>query len=296
MRMTKKIILPVLILFISISINSFGQRGQRIGYVDLDYILDQFPEYEEAQQKLNLKIKEWQTILDRKRSEIEKMKLDLNNEKALLTEDLIKDREEDIAILEDEYKKTEDGFFAADGDLFFYRKMLVKPLQDQVFNAVQEIGKARNYEIIFDKSSDIMMLYTNDKADLSDVVLRSMNRISKNEQRKKQQAARNAPKTGGATATAAGSSTITDDMTPEQKAAIEKREAARQEQLDKAEKAKQERLKKREAQQAEIERKRQERLAEREAVRQQLEQNKAKSAQEKAEKEAAKAAEESEQE
>ena len=103
------------------SSTSFAQRGQKIGYVDLEYILENIPEYAQAQNQLNQKVVTWQQKLDKLKGEIETMKIDLSNEKALLTEDLIAEREEDIDIVEEEFKKTEMAYFSSDGDLFFYR-------------------------------------------------------------------------------------------------------------------------------------------------------------------------------
>lgn len=280
--MNKNVFLFIALVLLSIQVG-FSQRDvQKIGYIDLEYILSQIPEYSVAQGKLDLKVKEWNKNLDKLKKEIETMKVDLNNEKALLTEDLIEDRLEDIAILEEEFKKTEMGYYAVDGDLFFYRKLLVKPIQDQVYNAVQEIGKARRFEIIFDKSSEIIMLYTSEKADISDLVLRSILRTVKTEDRKKELEERKKKTRSTGTAAAA---TTTRELTPEEQKAVEEREAARKEALSKADKAREDRLKKREEQKAEIERLRQERLKEREELRKQLEENKAKSAEQKAQKE-----------
>merc|ERR1711916_274129 len=134
--MIKKVLLIVVFSLFVIN-TSNAQRGQKIGYVDLEYILENIPEYQQAQTQLNQKVQVWQRKLDGLKGEIETMKIDLSNEKALLTDDLIEERLEDIAIVEEELKRTEMAYFSADGDLFFYRKILVKPIQDQVYSAVQ---------------------------------------------------------------------------------------------------------------------------------------------------------------
>ena len=141
---------------------------------------------------------------------------------------------------------------------------MVKPIQDQVYNAVQEIGKARGYEIIFDKSSDLIMLYTNSKADISDLVLKSILRTEKTN-------ARNAKTKKSNTST---TPVPTRELTEEEKNALADREAKRQEALSKSEKAKSDRAKKRAAQKAEIEKNRLERLKKKEEVRNQLKENK----------------------
>jgi len=247
--MTKKVLLTFFIALF-IGFNSTAQRNQqRIGYVDLAYILENIPEYQQAQNQLDQKVIVWQGKLDKLKSEIETMKINLANERALLTDALIEERLEDIAIVEEELKKTEMAYFSSDGDLFFYRKLLVKPIQDQVYSAVQEIGKARGFDIIFDKSSDIIMLYTNKKADISDLVLKSIVRAEKTKERNAKTKSKNSD-----------SPEVTRELTEEEKAALAEREAKRQAALDKAEQAKLDRAKKREAQKAEIEKKRQERL------------------------------------
>lgn len=260
--MIKKVLLTFVVLC-CLSSSTFAQRGgQKIGYVDLEYILENIPEYAQAQNQLDQKVIKWQQKLDKLKKEIETMKIDLSNEKALLTDDLIEERLEDIAIVEQEFKKTEMAYFSSDGDLFFYRKLLVKPIQDQVYNAVQEIGQARGYEIIFDKSSDLIMLYTSKKADISELVLKSILRTEKVNERNKKTNSADTPQTR--------------ELTEEEQKAVDERDAKRQAALDKADKAKTDRAKKREDQKAEIEKKRLERLKQREDARQQLKDNKEK--------------------
>lgn len=260
--MIKKVLLTSIIILL-VSTTSFAQRGQKIGYVDLEYILEKIPEYAQAQNQLNQKVVKWQQKLDKLKAEIETMKIDLSNEKALLTDALIEEREEDITIVEEEFKKTEMAYFSSDGDLFFYRKLLVKPIQDQVYNAVQEIGKARGYEIIFDKSSDLIMLYTSKKADISDLVLKSILRTEKTKDRNEKVKKRNAE----------AATPVTRELTEEEQKIVDEREAKRAAAVKKSDDAKSERLKKREAQKAEIERKRLKRLKKKEEVRDQLKKN-----------------------
>jgi Skp family chaperone for outer membrane proteins len=171
----------LIIILIFISCNSFAQKGQRIAYVDMNYILENIPAYIEAQSRLDAKVKGWQLKLDVLSNEINSLKTDLSNEKPLLTNELIVEREEDILIKEKELKRLQLAFFGPTGDLFQLRKQLAKPVQDQVYNAIQEISKTKRYDVVFDKSSDLIMLYTNSKFDISELVL---NRIVKNRKRK----------------------------------------------------------------------------------------------------------------
>ena len=170
--MIKKISLLVVLFIVQIS---FAQKAQKVGYVDRTFILENIPEYVTAQSKLDKKIQTWNAKLDKQKNEIEAMKLSLSNEKALLTSDLIAERQEDIEIKQTEHKKLKEAYFGVSGDLFLLKKQLVKPIQDQIFNAIQEISVSKKYDIIFDKSSnDMVMLYNNPKYDVSELVLRKI--------------------------------------------------------------------------------------------------------------------------
>jgi len=170
--MTIKRVLFILIIFISFS--SFAQKAQRIGYIDMNYILENIPEYQEAQAGIDSKVQTWQKKLDVLINEIETQKTDLSNEKALLTEELIKERQEDIEIKEKELRRLQIAYFGPTGDLFQLRKQFAKPVQDQVYNAIQEIAQRKQYDFVLDKSSDLILLYSNDKFDISELVLNSI--------------------------------------------------------------------------------------------------------------------------
>lgn len=152
-----------------------AQKPQKIGYIDREYILENVPAYKSAQSKLDAKISQWNSSLNQLKNKIDGMRLTLSNEKALLTPDLILEREEDIAFQEEAFKQKQEDLFGTSGDLFMLRKQLVKPIQDLIFNAVQEIVKSKKYDIIFDKSSnDMVMLYSNPKYDVSELVLQKI--------------------------------------------------------------------------------------------------------------------------
>lgn len=161
-------------LAVIISTLVLAQKPQRIGYIDMEYILENVPEYIDAQSRLNVKVAAWQQKLDGIKREIEIMKTDLSNEKPLLTAELISEREEDIQIKEEDLRKLQTAYFGSKGDLYLLRKQLVKPVQDQIYNAVQNIAVRKKYDIVLDKSSDLIMLYANKKFDVSDLVLNSI--------------------------------------------------------------------------------------------------------------------------
>jgi Skp family chaperone for outer membrane proteins len=151
-----------------------AQKPQRVAYIDMNYILENIPKYQNAQSQLNSKVKKWQEKLDELSAEIDQLKTDLSNEKPLLTSELIREREEDIDIKEQELKRLQQAYFGPTGDLFQLRKQLATPVQDQVYNAIQDISKKKRYDFVFDRSSDLIMLYSNPKFDISELVLNSI--------------------------------------------------------------------------------------------------------------------------
>src|SRR5690606_1726147 len=112
-------------------------------------------------------------------AEIDRMKMDLRAEKVLLTDELVAEREEEIQILEKEMLDYQQNRFGPQGDLVLQKQRLIQPIQDQVFNEVQKIGANKNYDFIFDKSADVVMLYSEKRHDISDLVLRGISRTRK---------------------------------------------------------------------------------------------------------------------
>ena len=110
------------------------------------------------------------------------MKLDLANERVLLTKELIDERDEEVKFKEDEMLDYQQARFGPGGDLLIQKRQLIQPIQDQVFNIVQEIAVNKKYDFIFDKSADVVMLFAAERNDISDIVLRSINRAAKRTQ------------------------------------------------------------------------------------------------------------------
>lgn len=187
--------LTLIFLFIGLSANA-QQQLQRIGFVDIEYVLEKIPSYTNAQKKLDGETTTWKKNLDKMYLRLNTMKEEFLNEKPLLTEDLIKEREYEIRNYEEEIVKTENTYFGVEGKLFQLRQQLVAPYQDLVFNAVQTIAKLRKYDMIFEKSSSIVMLYTNNNYDISELVLKyiqkSKKEIEKEEAEIKKQIAKEA--------------------------------------------------------------------------------------------------------
>lgn len=170
--------LTLLLLFIGLSA-AHAQRGTRIAYVDMDYILQNVPEYQQASQMLDERVNEWKAEIDQKFSEIEIQKEALEKEKVFLTPQLIKEKQEEIHFVEQQIIEYQQKRFGPGGDLEIQKKQLVQPVQDQVFTAVQDIALRRQYDLVLDKSSDITMLYSAKKYDISDLILRIIKRNAK---------------------------------------------------------------------------------------------------------------------
>ena len=165
-----------------------AQKTTKIGYIDMEYILEKVPEYAEAKNQLELKANTWKQEIETKKNDIKKLKDALASEKVLLTKELINDKEEEINVLEKEMLDYQQKRFGPQGDLMIQKSALVKPIQDQVFNIVQDIAVQRKYDFIFDKSSDLTMLFTAERFDISDFVLKALERAGKKvELSKKQQ-------------------------------------------------------------------------------------------------------------
>ena len=173
---TNVLLVLILLLF---STYAFGQRGVRIAYVDMEYILENVEEYRDASELLEGKVQKWKVEIEQKQSAVEQMKKDLMAEKVLLTDELISEREEEIQIFEKEMFEYQQDRFGPQGDLVWQKRQLIKPIQDQVFNEVQKIGVNKKYDFIFDKSADVVMLYSEKRHDISDQILRGIARTRK---------------------------------------------------------------------------------------------------------------------
>ncbi len=148
--------------------------AQKYAFVDTDFILGKLPSYVAAQEQLDKFSQKYQKELETLHAELDQIYKDYQAEVVLLSQDMKKKREEQIVNKEKEYKKLQRQYFGPEGDLAKKRETLVKPIQDDVFNAVQSIAEQGAYSIIFDKAGSMTMIYTNPKYDLSDQVLQKL--------------------------------------------------------------------------------------------------------------------------
>ena len=160
-----------LLLIITFSLPTFSQKN---AYVDTEYILSKIPAYENAQNKLDEISKEWQKEIENKYKEVEQKYKEYQTESALLSAEMKSQREDEIINLEQEANELKDKYFGNEGELYNKRKELVKPIQDEVYNAIKEIATEGNYGFIFDKSADMSLIYTDPKYDISDDILKKL--------------------------------------------------------------------------------------------------------------------------
>mgnify|MGYP002628848510 CR=1 FL=1 len=163
----KKITLTFIGLIFAITL----VQAQKFAYVDTRYILDNIPEYAEAQAQIEELSIQWQKKIEDKFAEVEKMYDNYQAQSVLLPEEMKAKKEQEIVDLEKEAKDLQRKYFGKDGDLFKKRQELVKPIQEKIYNAIQQIAEDYNYALIFDKSGSLTIMFSNPKYDISDDVL-----------------------------------------------------------------------------------------------------------------------------
>ena len=162
----KKILLLLAISFLTLSI-----QAQKFAYVDTDYILNKIPDFKQAQDKLDGLSADWQKEIENKYADVEQMYRAYQQEQVLLTDDMKEKREDAIIKKENDAKNLQKKYFGTEGDLYLKRQELIKPIQDKIYDAIQQLASDNKYAIVFDSSSDLIMLYKNNNYDKSEKVL-----------------------------------------------------------------------------------------------------------------------------
>ena len=175
-----------IITTILFSILVYGQRGTKVGYIDMAYILGTVDEYNKASDLLDKNIENWKKEIEIKKLELEQIKDQLNTERIILTPELIKDRELEIQDFASEIIRLQEKRFGPNGDMIIKRSKLMQPLQDQVMSIVKQVAEESKYDFIFDRSSTASMLYSVKNYDISDLVIKRINRQQKIQKRKDQ--------------------------------------------------------------------------------------------------------------
>ena len=171
----KRILLILAVSFLAVS----TIQAQKFAYVDTDYILNNIPEFNQAQDKLDEIAKQWQEEIEAIYAEVDKMYRDYQTQEVLLTDEMKTKRENAIIAKEKSAKDLQRKRFGPDADLYAKRQELIKPLQDKVYDAIQQLAANSKYAVIFDSSSDLIMLYANPNLDKSDKILENMGYLGK---------------------------------------------------------------------------------------------------------------------
>jgi len=188
----------IISLFVMMFIAGFS-FGQKYAYVDTEYILTNIPEYTDAQDYLDDLATEWQKEIEEKFAEIDKLYKDYQAEAILLPEEIKTQKENEIIQKEKEAKDLQKKRFGKDGDLFKKRVELVEPIQEKVYNAIEEIATTRNYAFIFDKGSGSTILFADAKLDLSDDVLDEIGSVMQTVRREDRKRSTYQPKSSSTT-------------------------------------------------------------------------------------------------
>lgn len=159
------------IVFLMVSTMAWAQRN---AYVDTEYILGNIPEYADAQQQLDDLSAQWQREIEKQYQGIDQLYKEFQADAALMPEEMKKQREEEIIQREKEVKQLQRTRFGQNGDLYKKRQELIKPIQEKIYNAIEEIATDKNYAFVFDKASNAKMLFADTRYDISDQVLETM--------------------------------------------------------------------------------------------------------------------------
>ena len=149
-------------------------NAQKVAVIDMDYILKAIPQYESANDQLNQLSAKWQKEVETIQTEVQTMYKNYQTELVFLTPEMKKQRENDIIAKERQVNEKKKQYFGAEGELFKKRNALIKPIQDEIYNAIQELSNTKKYDLIIDKNSNIGIIFASPKIDISDEVLSVM--------------------------------------------------------------------------------------------------------------------------
>ncbi len=155
-------------LFIAFALNC---NAQKIVFVDTEYILKNIPAYESANEQLSTLSKKYETEIKEKMQEVEDLYETYRTESVFLTSEMKIKKENEIIEKEQLAKKLQQSYFGENGEFYKQREALVKPIQDQIYNAIVAIAKEKSYSAVLDKSSNIGLMYNDSNLDISDQIL-----------------------------------------------------------------------------------------------------------------------------
>ena len=165
----------LIILFAAVLVCGTGfAKDQSIAYLDMSYILKNLPQYEQANEQLTMLSKRWQKEVDAAQQEARVMATNYQTEQIFLSETMRTEREQEIVKKEQEVLELKRKYFGQDGELYKKREALIKPIQDEIYNAIQDLASEKRIDIVKDRSSDPALIYMSSKLDISDQVLHKL--------------------------------------------------------------------------------------------------------------------------
>ena len=174
------------LVYLILSTFCSAQKGVRIAYIDFNEIIEKIGDFKEATKNLEQKAENWNKEIEIKKMQLKSMEDQLNSEKFLLTSELIKDRQEELDIYRNEIFTLQNKYFGINGNYINQKNKLMKPIQDRVLSVVREIAIEKKFDFVFDRSSDLIMLYSQKNYDISELVLRKINNQEKIKNRKEE--------------------------------------------------------------------------------------------------------------
>lgn len=198
MKALKTLILTALICGGIMTANAQLGGGQKIVYVDSEYIMENIPEYGDAQEELNALSAKWQKEVKAIYDKVSEMYSKYQTEMLLLSEDQKRSREQAIIDKEQEAKNLQMQYFGSEGQLYQKRTELIQPIQEKVYTAMKEVAQSKNYAFILDLASGTSVLYASDKNDISDDVLDQLGNVMQTVRRESRRKSSASP-TGGTT-------------------------------------------------------------------------------------------------
>ena len=172
-----KFVYLICLLFFSYS--NHAQKSLRIGYVNMDYILENLDDYKTATEEYEIRLNIWKKEISEREGKIENKLKELDIQRPLLTETLYNDFKEEIDFEKEQLELYRQKRFGPNGDWVAQEKILIQPIQDEVLAAVQLIAERNKFDYVYDKSSAIVTLYSEKKYDISELVLKSILRQEK---------------------------------------------------------------------------------------------------------------------
>jgi outer membrane protein len=175
-RMTKRFVAVVLMGFFSAT---FGFAQMKIGHINSEAIMQALPEAQDAQKSLDKMVADWEAELTKLQGEWKKKYDDYDKRKLILTEQTRAQTERELREMDQAITDFRNKKFGQNGELFQKQNDVMKPIQNKIFKVLEDIAKEDNYDYVFDKSGEILLLYANDKHDLTEKVLKKMQSFGK---------------------------------------------------------------------------------------------------------------------